>query len=170
MKMYIVMGIATPLAVCWDPKQALDLVSKLKEASPDGGVLTIHEADATDLRTWIVGAMQEAAARTPEKPVVVPDYNEAFDWMVSEVGEAAAARIHKIKEWKRNHPEKHLDDSFDHEVGQAILMGILASASDPLDVIKRQLSKWGYDSVQEQFHEEDGYYGNLYRTMTGTDA
>jgi hypothetical protein len=148
--------------VCWDVNSAAEYVAQLSERDDtDLENYFIHEVQMQDPYSWITHAMQGA-----DKEPVVPNYHDALDWMVSEIGEAVGARVASKDAWVRNNPEKHTQDSVDWEIGQAILMGILALGMSPIGIIRRQLEKWGYKSAKFKDDTHD-YYEMLFTFPRG---
>lgn len=159
---FVVTYGGSPFMVCWDVNSAAGFVARMAESDDhDPENYFIHEVTMQNPYTWIVGAMQQAS-----KEPVVPNYNDALDWMISEVGEAAGARVGLKDAWVRNNPDKHTQDSLDWEIGQAILMGILALGSTPIGIIREQLAKWGYEDAT--FEDDTGeYYEMLFKFPRG---
>lgn len=61
-----------------------------------------------------------------------PDTNQAFQFLVSEVGELADKLVHvQSEEWVRNHPENK-DDDVSGEIGDVLMM--LTKVADTLDM------------------------------------
>jgi NTP pyrophosphatase (non-canonical NTP hydrolase) len=149
---YVVAYLGVPRYVCWSKRTARERV----EGKTGGlAVWTITEAPLEDIQTFMRSAMaiaQEKSDTVGDKPVVIPNQHEAFLWLVSEVGEIASAVVKATQDWKRNHPEKHIDDDdYGTEVGQAIMMAILASTKSPFGVLTEQLAKWGWFDLEVDY-------------------
>jgi hypothetical protein len=145
--------------VTWDVNNAIEYIRDLADDSEmDTENYFIHEVMMHSPYLWIKRGM-ELAEDNPK----VPNYNDALDWMVSEVGEAVGARIGtRGDKWLRNNPGKHREDSIEWEIGQAIMMGILALGYTPMGIIKEQLEKWGYE--EPEFNDDtQAYYDMLFR-------
>jgi len=141
---YVVMYLGTPVGVYFSREDAKELRERMKGEVVSPEEYRIVATSIQDIKTWIQASMRRAIdSDTTGTPVVIPSEYEAFYWMVSEVGEAAGASIGAQKDWKRNHPEKHLQDSYAKELSQVILMAVLSSIESPIAGIRRQLKKWG---------------------------
>lgn len=101
--------------------------------------------------------LEQAVPKPGRKPVVIPSFDDAFMWGVSEVGEASGAIVGAKADWDRNHPEKHKDDDRTKEISQAILMFLLSlEGGDPMEVINAQLEKWGCPVTEEKYTPMQG--------------
>jgi hypothetical protein len=81
-----------------------------------------------------------------ERQLVWPSVYEAMGWAVAEVGEAYEALLMaSSKEWKRNDPEKEkktvTNVDFGEELGDAIMMFIVAGLTMGVDPIEQMLFK-----------------------------
>jgi len=149
MDVYVITCLGTPVAVSWsvmDAESFIDEWTAKDKANPRDN-FRIFSASIEPMWQWIVTAMKRAAvvaAERGDKPVVVPVTSEAFLWAVSEVGEAADAYVSTLKDWVRNNPDKHVNNDFEKEVSQAIMMLALSIKSDFFGDIKDQLVKMGF--------------------------
>ena len=158
---YVITYGGSPVMVTWDVGSAIEYIQDLVDDNEmDGEKYFVHQVMMQNPYAWIRNSMQMAEGNPK-----IPNYNDALDWMVSEVGEAVGARVGNdptAPSWVRNNPKKHEQDSVEWEIGQAIMMGILALGCSPVGIIKEQLEKWGY---KEPEFETDiqAFYDMLFR-------
>jgi NTP pyrophosphatase (non-canonical NTP hydrolase) len=70
-----------------------------------------------------------------------PDLKEAFNWLVSEVGELAGAiNQTQIEGWVRNND--HTQDSVADELGDVLMMLIKTAEKAGVDVVDAMVNKW----------------------------
>ena len=138
---YVITYGGSPVMVTWDIGSATEYIMDLADDNEvDVEKFFIHRVMMHNPYLWIKRSMEMAEGHPK-----IPSYTDALDWMVSEIGEAIGARVGtRSDEWLRNNPGKHGEDSVEWEIGQAIMMGILALGYSPIGIIKEQLEKSGY--------------------------
>jgi NTP pyrophosphatase (non-canonical NTP hydrolase) len=68
-----------------------------------------------------------------------PDANQAFLFLVSEVGELSDAFVEKQARWVRNNPDRERD--INAEIGDVLMMLTVFAASQGVDPLEAMLAK-----------------------------
>ncbi len=75
-----------------------------------------------------------------------PDANQAFLFLVSEMGELADAFVEEQGQWVRNNPNRERD--IQAEIGDVLMMLTVFSAAqgvDPFEAMKAKMRKKGFE-------------------------
>ena len=76
-----------------------------------------------------------------------PDANQAFLFLVSEVGELADALVASQGQWVRNNPER--ERHIPSEIGDVLMMLTVFAATqgiDPLEALKEKMRRKGFET------------------------
>jgi len=80
-----------------------------------------------------------------------PDANQAFLFLVSEVGELSDAFVENQAQWIRNNPDRERD--VQAEIGDVLMMLTVFAASqgvDPLDAMLAKMARKGFAPIEEK--------------------
>lgn len=72
-----------------------------------------------------------------------PNQDEAFLFLVSEIGELADKLVHNKGDWLRNNPDAKNDD-WRSEVGDVLMMLCMTAGEDPVQMMVDKFKKKGY--------------------------
>jgi hypothetical protein len=163
--LFVVSYLATPIIVVASEREAQEFI----DDKEDTEYWTYHKVPWMGMYISISEAFGWMATQQLEKQPKMPNSFQALDWMVSEVGEAVGARVNMEGDWYRNND--HEGDDYVTEIGQAIMMGIIAlGVVDPINVVRAQLKRWGWKDanprkqktiydILEEYHDEQSKLG-----------
>jgi hypothetical protein len=135
MKVYAVCIEDHPTHICWTHEDALLRLEGINRSFPD-------------TRTWI----DQVEIDEISVPVVhyyqyrgygFPNANQAFKFLVSEMGELADAYVNGEAEWVRNNPKNKTSDPYP-EVGDVLQMLAMfgLKLQPPVNPIEAMFEKW----------------------------
>jgi NTP pyrophosphatase (non-canonical NTP hydrolase) len=145
MKIYILMKNDTLISAHWNEGMAL---ASLLETDPSE---VINGGIRDDSIFWIARVNMDPVNDLVgdyfrHRNLVYPDTNQAFLFLVSEVGELADKLVHDQRNWVRNNPDTKDDDRAGEIADVLMMLAVLSETLgiDPIEAMQDKFNRKGY--------------------------